>query len=561
MLPATRSAAGVAYCRVPDTRLTEPGWIHPAPRPPAAEPDARQRLDFAGFPNAVAIDTAEADGSPSQRVLVTYSRNADAVMESYKSAEAASTDGGLTFGAPADTPLREAPIQLHDGGLFATAYYLTRQDEHTNRLGVFTSPGLGQPWTRTEATFTSPGELIGGGVAHGLPIQLADGTILVSVYTRYTDTGKHQAEVYASADGGRTFTRRGVIARPSGVHVYNEAAIEQTADGSLLAVLRREGGQYATLATSRSADGGVTWSPVRELTFAGQDCVVRGVAPRLLLMPGGTLVLSAGRPDVWLALSPDGLGETWEDPRVTYHNRDGVYDAHGTSGYTGIAAVGPHRLLQVFDNCKLPGLLPGGGLNETACPDSGLFEHGSWYGIRHRTIDLPEPAPGRLDLAALHRSGALTVESTMTWSSPSRPRTRAEGAFDGSTAYWSGAVAAGGPGTLTLGFGKRQRFTRLGLSLRPGHPASARVYVSDDGVSWGEPVATVTDRTDYALRHVTFDPPVRGRHVRIVAEESAGCDSEIGATCAMLNEVELYVKPRKKLLTGNVTELDNTIFD
>ena len=168
-------------------------------------------------------------------------------------------------------------------------------------------------------------------------------------------------------------------------------------------------------------------------------------------------------------------------------------------------------LLQVFDNCKLPGLLPGGGLNETACPDSGLFEHGSWYGIRHRTIDLPEPAPGRLDLAALHRSGALTVESTMTWSSPSRPRTRAEGAFDGSTAYWSGAVAAGGPGTLTLGFGKRQRFTRLGLSLRPGHPASARVYVSDDGVSWGEPVATVTDRTDYALRHRDVRPAGQGQ--------------------------------------------------
>ncbi|WP_156326014.1 exo-alpha-sialidase [Nonomuraea sp. SBT364] len=541
MLPA-RGVAGVAYCRVPDAKLTDPAWIYPSPRPASAEPGARERLDFAGFPNASAIDTAGTDGSPTQRVLVTYSRNVDAVM-AYTSAEAVSVDGGVTFGAPADTPLREAPIQLHDGRLFATAYYLTRQDEHTNRLPVFTSAGVGQPWTRTEATFSSPGELIGGGVAHGLPIQLADGTILVSVYTRYTDTGEHQAEVYASADGGLTFARRGVIARPAGGHVYNEAAIEQTADGSLLAVLRREGGQYATLATSRSSDGGVTWSPVRELAFEGQNCLVRGVAPRLLLMPGGTLVLSAGRPDVWLAQSRDGLGETWADPLVTYHNRDGVYDAHGTSGYTGVAAVGPYRLLQVFDNCKLPGVRPGGGLNETACPARGRFEHGSWYGIRHRTIDLPEPAPGRLDLAALHRAGTLAVDSTMTWSSASRPRTRASGAFDGSTAYWSSAVAAGGPGTLTLGFDRARSFTRIALSLRPGHPAGARVYVSADGVSWGEPVATVTDRTDYAMRHLTFDPPVEGKHVRIVADESAGCDPEIGATCAMLNEVELYAEP------------------
>ncbi|WP_336205356.1 exo-alpha-sialidase [Nonomuraea sp. LPB2021202275-12-8] len=541
VLHASPGAAGVAYCPMPQDEPAGPGtvsWIYPNPAPQEAEPTAEQRQDYTGFPNATALDTVRPDGSPSRHVIVTYSKNIDVVMP-YVSAAATSGDDGGTFGPPAWTPLRESPVQLHDGSLFATEYYLTGVDAHTARLGIFTSTGTGETWARTEALFTTPDELESGGVAHGRPIQLADGTILVSAYARYAATGLDQAEVYGSADGGRSFTRRGVIARPDGQYAYNEAAIEQTADGSLLAVLRREGGTYATLAYSRSTDAGVTWSPPQDLALSGQDCVVRGVAPRLLLMPGGTLVLSAGRPDVWVALSPDGLGHTWERQRVTYHNRDGVYDAHGTSGYTGLAAVGPYRLLQVFDNCKLPGSRRDGTLNETACPASGLFEHGSWYAIKRRHLDIPPPGPGRLDLAELHRDGRLTVDTTMTWASARRPRTRPGGAFDGSTGYWSSAVAAG-PGEYVLHLDRVHAFTRIGLSLRPGHAAGARVYVSRDGGAWGSPVLRVTGRTDYALRHLTFDTPVEGRHVKIEIDATAGCDREIGSTCAMLNEVELY---------------------
>ncbi|MEU5863380.1 hypothetical protein ABZ815_19580 [Nonomuraea sp. NPDC047529] len=67
--------------------------------------------------------------------------------------------------------------------------------------------------------------------------------------------------------------------------------------------MRKDGGTYSTLAWSRSTDEGRTWSAVRDLQLSGQSCTVRGVAPRLLLMPNGVLVLSAGRPDNWLAIS------------------------------------------------------------------------------------------------------------------------------------------------------------------------------------------------------------------------------------------------------------------
>ncbi|TDD17920.1 exo-alpha-sialidase [Nonomuraea diastatica] len=544
------------YCLLPDqpasgegyliASASSPDLVHPFPRPPAREPTASERLDFAGFPNVSVLDVTGRGGAPERKVIVTYSTNVDEVV-TLTNAAAVSDDGGAGFGPPSRTPLRESPIELHDGRFFATEYYPARTGPHTAALGVLTSSSLddGESWLRSEATLTTPGDLLPGGAVHGTPIQLAGGTILITLYARYSGTGAYQAEVYASEDGGATFSRRGVIATPAEGFAYTEAAVAQTVDGSLLAVLRHDGGKYSTLRQSRSLDGGRTWSPARELRFTGRsgapfadrDCVVRGVAPRLLLTPAGVLVLSAGRPDNWLAVSPDGRGEAWQEPRVTYHNRDGIWDTHGSSGYTGVAALGPHRLIQVFDNCKLPGVRPDGRLNETACPAHGRFEHGGWYAIKRRVFTVATPGPGLLDLAAMRRRGDLTIDTTMTWASPYRPRTRPAAAFDGSTAYWSAAVAAG-RGRYVLHLDRPYAFTRIGLSLRPGRPAGARVYISRDGRSWGEPALIVTGRTDYAMRYSEVERT--GRHVKIILARTRDCDPEIGRSCSMLNEVELY---------------------
>ncbi|MFG2074260.1 exo-alpha-sialidase [Nonomuraea maritima] len=516
---------------------SSPGWIQPQPAPPGREPTPSERLAFAGFPNVSVFDVTGPGGVPAQKVMTTYATNLDEVITLMNGA-AISGDGGVTFGETGETPLRESPIELHDGRYFATEYYPDRTGPYTARLGILTSSAVqaGESWLRTEATLHTPDELMNGGAAYGRPVQLADGTILVTVYARYVATGTYQAELYASDDGGVTFHRRGVIARPAGGLWFTEASVAQTLDGSLLAVVRRDGAKYSTLHQARSHDGGRTWTPLREVRFAGMDCVVRGVAPRLLLTPGGLLVLSAGRPDNWLAVSPDGLGEEWMEPRVTYHNRDGIWDAHGSSGYTGIAAVGPHRLIQVVDNCKLPGTGPDGTLNETACPAHGKFEHGGWYGIRRLLFTVATPGR-RLDLDALRRSGELRVSTTMNWTSPYRPRSGPAGALDGSTGYWSSAVATG-VGSYELHFDRPRRLSRIGLSLRPGHPAGARVYASADGRSWGEPVVTIRDRTDHAMRYSVLDRTAR--HLRIVTEPTLDCDPEIGASCSMLNEVELY---------------------
>jgi hypothetical protein len=191
----------------------------------------------------------------------------------------------------------------------------------------------------------------------------------------------------------------------------------------------------------------------------------------------------------------------------------------------------------VFDNCKLPGVSANGTLNESTCPASGRFENGSWYAVKRRHLDILTPGAGKIDLASKYRRGELTLDTNMTWADAARPRVRPDGAFDGSTNYWSSAVSQG-PGEYVMHLDRDYTLSRIGLSLRPGHAASARVYVSKDGQNWGEPVATVTGRTDYALRYQPVT--ATGRHVKIVTDATPGCDAEIGDSCAVLNEAELY---------------------
>jgi hypothetical protein len=120
------------------------------------------------------------------------------------------------------------------------------------------------------------------------------------------------------------------------------------------------------------------------------------------------------------------------------------------------------------------------------------------------------------------------------------PRARVDGAFDGSTEYWSSAVHAGGAGTFILNLDRTYALTKFGLSLRNGRPASGRVYASTDGTTWGDPLATVTNHTDLAMQYFTLASPVQAKYLKVELDASANCDAVLGSSCAFLNELELY---------------------
>ena len=136
--------------------------------------------------------------------------------------------------------------------------------------------------------------------------ELRDGTLLLCLYSaaRGEETGpedvyRDQSHLFRSTDGGKTW--EGPIVIGPGVSDMNETDVAQTTDGALVAVIRPCSSSDAW--TSRSEDGGLTWSRARRLPFIA-------VSPTLTRTRSGTLVLWCRVGPAAVRISRDS-GETW----------------------------------------------------------------------------------------------------------------------------------------------------------------------------------------------------------------------------------------------------------
>ncbi|KUL29958.1 discoidin domain-containing protein [Actinoplanes awajinensis] len=511
----------------------------------------------AAFPKVSARDEVNADGSPRRTVTATFSEGLDVGSDRTPPGQVTSTDGGLTFPAASYTHDPGVPVtSLRDGSLLGIDFIPAAITTSSATFGVHRSTDGGLTWTTTPAVVQLGGAVLDGGIrTHGAPLQLGDGTVLVSYYLSFGANhpgggraGQHASYVAASTDGGRSFVTRGTIAYDStGTHGYPEAGIAALPSGKLLAVTRHHlwnGATAFNLDTPRwttSTDGGATWAALQTLAvsfpngydqFDDANPKLLGIFPQLQLMPNGVMVLSSGRPDNWVAISTNGQGTGWVG-QLTYRNcpTDG-YRSHGSTGNTAVAGVESNRLLQVGDNCDVTWSCPAG--------DSGYtIDDGNR--IWRRYVDVLTPDVGKIDLATKYRLGQVQVTTDLTAAPAAHPRTGPAAAFDGSTDYWSSAVraAGSGAGTYELRLDREYQLTRLGLSLRHGLASSATVYASTDGVTWGAPIVTAANRTHLALEYFTL-AAVTARYLRVVVDPSASCEAELGAGCVFLNELELY---------------------
>ncbi|MGH3378588.1 MAG: sialidase family protein [Actinoallomurus sp.] len=209
----------------------------------------------------------------------------------------------------------------------------------TPRTGVMTTPTA----MRTISAVTDrPGVPLGGFVLVHNVVEDAGGTLYQSAYGYYAGDPKYRQLVLKSADGGLNWTVDATVAvnpnltTASGYEGFCEGALERVADGSLLIVMRI--GSYLPMYVARSTDDGATWSDATPLSAGGQDVV--SVYPSLTLLPGGPLVLLAGRPGLKLLSSPDGSGRTWTRPvEADYQN-----SANGV-----LLRTGPRQLMLFGD--------------------------------------------------------------------------------------------------------------------------------------------------------------------------------------------------------------------
>jgi hypothetical protein len=408
-------------------------------------------------------------------------------------------------------------VRLEDGTLWGMSY-VTEWIDSTNCSCFFqTSTNNGDTWTLHTGKVAFPKPAKGFGVSsyggflfHRNMLLMGDGSLQGPMYGYYATDTKYRSVWAKSTDGGANWSFVSTIAQDNaiGSEGYCEPVVERCRDGSLLCVMRVDSTSYP-LYQNRSTNDGLSWSTPTTLPGVNPDTTY-SVDPDLCLMSNGVLALSYGRPDNKLLFSADGKGETWGYYRNIYSGK--------SSGYTGIRETSSGRLLMVGDegaNWQSPGA----------------------YRIWGVFVDVTPPMPvpeGKLDLASKYGLGHISVDTDMTWTSPSYPKVGVAAAFDGNTDYWHSAFKGSAklPSYYTITLDVLYTFAGLGTCLKPGYTESADIYFSTNGVDWGRPVKSYTNANLSAVDYTTFAEAIPARYVKVEISAASGWPG--------LNEIELF---------------------
>jgi len=492
---------------------------------------------IAGNPSVDTFDEVDQAGLPRKRAQLFWGSNEDVASAASVASMVNSYDGGHTFPSGVNQTAGAGWFtKLRDGSILGVEFIPDSViDEHSLKLVTRRSTDGGKTYRRELATFTTdktldPTKFDRGIRVHRDLFYAKDGSLLLTYYTRYPGDPLFRSELARSTDNGRTWTRFATIATQTDNRSMGETGVARAANGDLVAVHRTALGASSTtdwLYTNRSGDDGRTWTtpkPVEVTTATGEARPPTGIMPVLRLLPNGIMTMTWGRPDNWIAISPDGLGARWEQAQLTYVNYPRVNQAfqrsHGSSGNGAHAAVGSNRVLVVGDNCA-----PSWGCPET---DAGFHTDGN-YRVWKKFVDVVGPGTGKIDLLGKHIKKKVAVQTTMDARAPRLPEMSPLGAVDGSTEWASAAVGRQRTGTYTVTLDRTYSLTKAGLSLRPGEPAEATIEASVDGTTW-RPVVTTGEITTYALRYYDV-ARVPAKYVRVTVTDRQA---------AYLNELELY---------------------
>lgn len=151
-----------------------------------------------------------------------------------------------------------------------------------------------------------------------------------------------------SVDNGRTWQRHGLVASdPTGDAIMAEPCLAATTDGGLACVIRCTDQRLRPMLIAHSADGGKTWDEPQQLHEFG-------VMPQTLLLDGGVMACSFGRPGVWMRFSPDGSARKWTEPLAIIPG-DIDHLTADSCGYTRMLAVSENSFLLTYSHFRHAG--------------------------------------------------------------------------------------------------------------------------------------------------------------------------------------------------------------
>jgi len=283
--------------------------------------------------------------------VVSVQRAADEINPAAMSPlQVISKDAGRTWSGKQTWPQSgNSWTRRKDGSYLWLSYLLMYQDEHVAKIRVGRSQdGLDYTWS--DGTVDVSPNSFGKGpkgtaaiVAHRSILEMADGTLLATMYGRFAEDTLDRSIVASSADGGTTWKLLSTIGyNPAvGGEGLNEPCMVRLADGSLFCFMRNQ--STKPMYWARSENQGKSWTTPQQMP---EEYAALSVDPCLILLSNGALACSAGRPDCHFMLSLDGTGKTWTKPVAIFTGP--------TTSYTSICELpregdGPVRLFYLHD--------------------------------------------------------------------------------------------------------------------------------------------------------------------------------------------------------------------
>ena len=297
-------------------------------------------------------------------------------------AHVTSHDGGRTWGEPCWLPYACGYTAFPlDEDLVCLPYRWSCGDqERANMLGHLVTLGdrgesyrIDKNALRVEGLPSPMGEITpgeAGFVADSNVLHLPDGRFLTTLYGTFAgDDEAHAAERGEGSGAGysllaiesvdfRTWRYVCTIAdwrqMPEAPEGPDEASLVQLANGDLMVVFRVGMMEDWPLRRCLSHDAGRTWSEPEALPAFS-------VQPSMIRTASGALVLSTGRPGLYVWWSEDGHGEDWQSLNIVEHHDEALADPRyaisrtdawnrfHTTSYTSIRETEPGRLLMVYD--------------------------------------------------------------------------------------------------------------------------------------------------------------------------------------------------------------------
>jgi len=312
-------------------------------------------VGYLWFPVLVCLD--------KDNLVAVMQNRADACTDPDKTTAlvARSRNGGLHWTEASPGYYGQCPLRQADGSYLLLPFYTARNPEgligYCQRMVVskddmeWIRTGVKvSGWARPDGdNFQNVG--MAGFVFTGQTVDLRDGGYLATMYGYFKGTKRYSLVAVMSNDG-RNWKVRSVIAdencKLQGQEGSCEAAVARLEDGRLMCVFRIASG--VPYGQCWSSDEGRTWT--EPIGMSGPH----SVQPSLAVIKNGMVVLSGGRPGIYLWINPDGRGKDWQQIDVmAHHNAYQVKEpVKSTTSYTEVVALDETTLLMIYDRLHVP---------------------------------------------------------------------------------------------------------------------------------------------------------------------------------------------------------------